>query len=257
MAGDWIKMEKATARKPEILMLADILQIHPDHAFGLCFRFWSWCDDQLVDRHATGVTNVTLDMVIGHAGFSAALVKVGWLEARTGSLAVPNFDRHLSDSAKNRAQSGKRKEKQRANVTKESRNDRDKSVTREEKRRVKDIESKVGGDVVIPANMQTPEVSQYFATWMAHLAVQYPEKVPLENSPQMQMFWQEIARMGPEKFCASVEYSVGRGWSNLHEKEVRSNGGKTHGSTGVKGSSVDEQRRSMEAINKRLGLETQ
>lgn len=115
MAGDWIKIEKATARKPEILQLAELLSVHPDHAFGLCFRFWSWCDDQLKTCHAQGVTHVTLDMVIGHAGFSAALVKVGWLEVRTGSLAVPNFDRHLSDSAKNRAQSGKRKEKQREN----------------------------------------------------------------------------------------------------------------------------------------------
>lgn len=30
MAGDWIKVEKATARKPEVLRLADLLQVHPD-----------------------------------------------------------------------------------------------------------------------------------------------------------------------------------------------------------------------------------
>ncbi len=79
MAGDWIKVEKATARKPEVLALASILQIHPDHAFGLCVRFWFWCDDNLKTGHAQRVTTVTLDYVVGHTGFADALVQVGWL----------------------------------------------------------------------------------------------------------------------------------------------------------------------------------
>lgn len=133
MAGDWIKVEKATARKPEVLRLAALLDIPVDHAFGLCVRFWSWCDDQLADGHAPGVTVVTLDSVFGHAGFCDALLSVGWLVARNGSLSIPNFDRHLSESAKARALSGKRKQKQRG--PKVSRSQRDKSVTREEKRR--------------------------------------------------------------------------------------------------------------------------
>jgi hypothetical protein len=136
MAGDWIKVEKSTPRKPEVMAIADELGIHIDHAFGLCFRFWCWCDDQMTDGHAQSVTNVTLDSSFGHAGFATALVKVGWLRVRNGSLEVPNFDRHLSESAKNRALSGMRKAKQRAkSVTEMSRPERDKSVTREEKRR--------------------------------------------------------------------------------------------------------------------------
>jgi len=136
MAGDWIKVEKCTARKPEVLRVADILGIHPDHAFALCVRFWFWCDDNLTTGHAPSVTNVTLDSVFGHAGFVNSLIEVGWLRVREGSLEVPNFDRHLSESAKNRALSGERKRKQRVDsVTKMSRAQRDKSVTREEKRR--------------------------------------------------------------------------------------------------------------------------
>lgn len=130
MAGDWIKVEKATARKPEVLRIADILGVHPDHAFAMCVRFWFWCDDQMTDGHAFRVTNVTLDFVIGHAGFSSALISVGWLRVRDGSLEVPNFDRHLSESAKNRVLSCERKKNQRS---KASRLNRDKSVTREEK----------------------------------------------------------------------------------------------------------------------------
>ena len=140
MAGDWIKVEKATPGKPEVMAIADELGIHIDHAFGLCVRFWSWCDDQMTDGHARRVTNVTLDAYFGHAGFATALVKVGWLRVREGSLEVPNFDRHLSESAKNRALSGSRKQKQRSkDVTEMSRSERDESVTREEKRRVREL----------------------------------------------------------------------------------------------------------------------
>ena len=103
MAGDWIKVEKATPLKPEVLAISEQLQIHPTHAFGLCVRFWMWCDDQLKDGNARSVTKVTLDFAIGHQGFTDALLKVDWLRDRSGSLEVPHFDRHLSEGAKTRS----------------------------------------------------------------------------------------------------------------------------------------------------------
>lgn len=116
MAQDWIKVEKTTPEKPEVLCISEILEIHPTHAFGLCVRFWLWCDDQMQSMSQKFVTNVTLDYVVGHKGFADALVVVGWLRVREGSLEVPNFDRHLSESAKKRADSGRRKQKQRESV---------------------------------------------------------------------------------------------------------------------------------------------
>lgn len=103
MAGDWIKVEKATARKPEVLTIAAELGIHPDHAFGLCVRFWSWCDDHMSDANARGVSGSLVDALLERSGIATALVKVGWLRVRDGSLEVPNFDRHLSQSSKTRA----------------------------------------------------------------------------------------------------------------------------------------------------------
>lgn len=108
MAGDWIKIEKATVRKPEILRIAATLGIHPDHAFGLCFRFWTWCDDQLAEANVSGVSLELVDALVDRSGFAAALVTVGWLQARNGSLVIPNFDRHLSQSAKTRALTARR-----------------------------------------------------------------------------------------------------------------------------------------------------
>jgi len=139
MAGDWIKIEKSTPTKPEVIAISELLGVSFDHAFGLCFRFWSWCDDHLSDGHARSVTCSAIDTLLGHAGLCAALEKVGWLTVQNDAFAVPNYDRHLSENAKKRALSGRRKQKQR--VTQTSRSQRDKSVTREEKRREENISS--------------------------------------------------------------------------------------------------------------------
>ncbi|HEY0983539.1 hypothetical protein [Schlesneria sp.] len=120
MAGDWIKVEKSTARKPEIFGIADALQISLDEAFGLCVRFWFWCDDQMTDGHAPRVTTRLLDDAFGRDGFATALLSVGWLQVRSGSLVIPHFDRHLSESAKTRALSANRKAKSRADKSDKS-----------------------------------------------------------------------------------------------------------------------------------------
>lgn len=195
MAGDWIKVEKATARKPEVLAIAEILQIHPDHAFGLCVRFWFWCDDQLKTCHAKSVTNVTLDYVVGHTGFANALLEVGWLLARNGSLEVPNFDRHLSESAKKRADSLRRKQKQRDSerhktVTQFC----DKSHTREEKEKENNPKAPLVDGWIIPdclkSELGTQLIDRYvliqknkgrhdpvaFQTTLGHLASYPPRK---------------------------------------------------------------------------------
>lgn len=136
MAGDWIKFEKSTLMKPEVLRVASILNIHRYQAVGACLAFWSWCDDQLRECHARSVTEKMIDDVVGVTGFAAALLETGWLLSRNGSIEVPNFDRHLSDSAKNRSLSSNRQRRRRNDdVAKLSRSERDKSVTREEKRR--------------------------------------------------------------------------------------------------------------------------
>lgn len=108
MAGDWIKIEKATPRKREVLIIAADLSIPTDQAFGLCFRFWAWCDDNLAEGNAPSVTESLLDSLISHQGFAKSLINVGWLRVRNGSLEVPNFDRHLSQSAKNRGLTAER-----------------------------------------------------------------------------------------------------------------------------------------------------
>jgi len=114
VAGDWVKIEKTTARKPEVLRIANLLGVHPDHAFGLCIRFWVWVDDHMKTCNAPSVTASDVDVILERPGFSDALLSVGWLRVRDGSLEVPNFDRHLSQKAKDSALSAARVKKHRA-----------------------------------------------------------------------------------------------------------------------------------------------
>lgn len=123
MASNWIKVEHASPDKPEVVQLAEILSIDQDAAFGKCIRIWMWADQQSVDGNALSVTKAFLDRLVFCNGFADALVQVGWLSAGDQTLSIPNFERHNGQSAKKRAQSGKRVAKHRdgnANVTQQA-----------------------------------------------------------------------------------------------------------------------------------------
>lgn len=104
----WIKIETCTADKPEIAVMAASLGIAPEQVLGHCIRFWSWCDA----HQKNGVTIVKdtaiIDSYAHLDGFADAMISVGWLTVLDGTIRIPNFDRHLGKSAKNRAANAKR-----------------------------------------------------------------------------------------------------------------------------------------------------
>lgn len=114
MADFWIKVEKSTPDKPEILQLSSILNIpDPDTVMGKLIRVWSWFDSNSENGHAPSVTNVLLDRMTGVTGFTDALVKVGWMEVTEEGFYMCNFDRHIGKGAKKRASDAERKRKSR------------------------------------------------------------------------------------------------------------------------------------------------
>ena len=139
MAGDWIKMQTATPDKPEVMQIARAIGVTQEAAFGHLFRVWSWADQQSLNGHALNVTENDLDVIARHAGVATAMREVGWLGGENGHLSIPNFDRHNGESSKKRALASDRKRTQR------SRQRRDTSVTREEKRREDKKEKKGRG----------------------------------------------------------------------------------------------------------------
>lgn len=109
MADFWIKLEKGTPDKPEVYEIASILGIDPDAALGKLIRVWCWADSNSENGHIKSVTNVLIDRITMSQGFADAMKAVGWL----ADEEIPNFDRHLGDSAKKRAKDAERKRKSR------------------------------------------------------------------------------------------------------------------------------------------------
>lgn len=163
--ADWIKVEVSTSQKIEVFLIAEILDLDADSVIGKLLKLWCWADANTIDGHARSVTKKILDRVVSCDGFANALLddRVNWLkEMPNGELFFPNFDRHNGSGAKKRALGAARKAKQRDNEEEEkmSRTQRDKSVTREEKRRE---EIKETDPPVVPRVKKATQMPKGFA----------------------------------------------------------------------------------------------
>lgn len=115
MAGDWIKLQKDTPDKPEVLAIATRLNIDPDAVVGKLVRIWSWFDTHTIDGNALSVTFSFLDRLTGVTGFAEQVALVGWLEQDGHTLRLPNFGYHNGKTAKTRALGKNRAENHRNN----------------------------------------------------------------------------------------------------------------------------------------------
>lgn len=85
---------------------------------GLLVHFWAWADSQLEIGDAPSVTLAFADEHTGVTGFAKALVEMGWLKPVGEGFSIPNFERHMSETAKRRALTTERNRKsRRKNVT--------------------------------------------------------------------------------------------------------------------------------------------
>jgi hypothetical protein len=142
MAGDWIPIRLNLHEDPAVFLMAERLSIHPFEVVGRLLRVWGWANSNLTDGHARSVTPVRLDCVAGVTGFAEAMADAGWLVIEAAGLTFPKFEVWNSQSAKRRILATKRKRQERFDrphsVPPGSRSRRDRSVTREEKRRVRE-----------------------------------------------------------------------------------------------------------------------
>jgi hypothetical protein len=133
----WIKMRCELGSDPAVLDLMAALGLDEFAVVGRLHKVWSWADGASRDGHVRSVTPQSLtahiDRIVTLAGFAAALVGVGWLLVKADRITFPNFERHMSKSAKERGLAAERQARKRRDDA--SRNKRDTSVTREEKSR--------------------------------------------------------------------------------------------------------------------------
>lgn len=103
MAGDWLKIEKATLGKPEVFAIAQALEIDSDEVIGKLLRVWDWFDTYTTDGKTPRLMLKRLEQVLGCTQFLKAMQDVGWLKVTANFAELPNFDRHNGQTAKARA----------------------------------------------------------------------------------------------------------------------------------------------------------
>lgn len=114
MANDWLKIEENMTDKPEVARIGAILGIESDSVAGKLIRVWAWATRNCCGDGATNVAAVvTLDRIAGVCGFCDAMIAVGWLLVDGDEMRFPNFGRHCSKTAKERAESARRMAKSR------------------------------------------------------------------------------------------------------------------------------------------------
>lgn len=135
MAGDWIKFEENTPDKPEVHGMAADLGIEVDAVVGKLIRVWAWAGRNCPVSGRTDVRSLSaIDRVAFMPGFAAAMISAGWLVRDGDIVTFPNFDRHCSQTAKERALDQKRKRDSRRK-TSDNCPDKNRTETGPEKRR--------------------------------------------------------------------------------------------------------------------------
>lgn len=118
--ADWLKVEKATPDKPEIVILARQLGISQGEAFLSWFRVYSWADGITNDGRVRFLSCAEADTLSrAHPGtcFALASPEINWLSTKVlkGAQVIvfQRWDRHNSKSAKARALDTENKRKKR------------------------------------------------------------------------------------------------------------------------------------------------
>ena len=133
--SEWIKVEHHLHEKVEVAAIAELTGLDADTVVGKLCKVWSWASRNCHGDGVTGIASLRIIREITHCEmFDEAMANCGWITIKGDKVSFSNFDRHNSQTAKERALATQRKWKQRGHgdVTKMSRSERDKNGTREE-----------------------------------------------------------------------------------------------------------------------------
>jgi hypothetical protein len=133
--SEWIKVEHHLHEKVEVAGIAELTGLDADTVVGKLIKVWSWASRNCHGDGVTGIASLRIIREITHCEtFDEAMAICGWITIKGDKVSFSNFDRHNSQTAKERALATQRKWKQRCHddVTKMSRSERDKNGTRRE-----------------------------------------------------------------------------------------------------------------------------
>ena len=114
MSAAWIKLDHDLPSKPEFLQIKRLCKLKDvQECVGRLYSVWCFADKNSIDGVLTNVSLEDIDDVAGYRGFGQAMVASGWLQEKDAQLQVPNWNRHHSSSAKERAMDSERKRRSR------------------------------------------------------------------------------------------------------------------------------------------------
>jgi hypothetical protein len=227
MAGDWIKIERDLPHKPEVMRMAEMLGIDELQVVGHLVLFWSWCDANMsLDCPDVIGTKRGLDRASCRDGMVDALLSVGWLELISDfgheRYRIPNFERHLSKSAKTRATEQRKKQQQRSRPLSAGDKcpDANGTTSGPEKRReeINNIEGRAS-EHRIPDSLNDSQCRAAAEKWFDYLdSKQLQDKSPRGNEIQLESWWRLMAKFGRDGFLEAVTQSIAAGRWNVELK---------------------------------------
>lgn len=133
----WIKVRTCLKDESEVDGIHKMTGLSVPAVLGSLQILWAWADTVTTDGFIKFADAESVDKRVECPGFCDAMCAVGWLKVSKDGIQFPNFETHMSESAKKRSGAAKRKLNQRkrasrsgvTNVTEVC----DNSVTREEK----------------------------------------------------------------------------------------------------------------------------
>jgi hypothetical protein len=140
------------------------------------------------------------------------LISVGWLVIQNGQISIPNYDVHLSKSAKERAKGQKKKAIQRLKLSPvEGDKPGDKTGTeqgtREEKRR-EDIEHTYIGSDLLDENVHCPEwLKAPFCRWLAYQFSKSGRNLDFVSQETM-LF--NLSKRGQDDAVKDIDFSISK-----------------------------------------------
>ena len=224
MAQDWMKIRLDLRDDPDVIAMAGQLGIDEDTVVGKLNRFWSWANRQTADGNAPGVTLAWLDRYVGVTGFGDALLNVGWLAVDGGGLSIPNFERHMSESAKQRALTARRaaavrgKKRNASSVTE--------SAPREEKEKSKNTKkiptvSKKAKSVPIPGPLNTEAFRTAWKGWLKYRRGRRLTMTPETLTGQLA----KLVNLGTvEAAVEEINQAITNGWQSVCYRKDGSHG---------------------------------
>lgn len=197
MADDWIKVRVCLPNTPKVGCIVSRVSRDRLQVTGALILVWGAIQEVTEDGKLPGYSLEDIDAIARIPGFGKAMVEVKWLiDNGAQGLEVPEFEEHMSKSAKSRAENAKRQRRLRAVAQNEahlSRNSRDKKRSPSSLSYVSDSDSSSGGGAGGDGPHHPEETLAPDQRWLSYYTRVIFEAFPkrLQTSPRE--FWPAVA----------------------------------------------------------------